>query len=378
VIDSEDGSVRRLSLLIVAMVVAVVVAVVAAVVVAVLVWPSSSDDPVDDALAVMPADATTITFTDAAAARERLCYGDLTSESPEDEVDALVADSAEVPWSTSSLGTYYVAMEGWSWNFLDVEWEAANVSEDVSATAYKLRDDIDMDAVQAEFADRGYEESDVDGYPAYSLDVSDVSADEAAIVTLLNVIVIPDEQLLLTGPDAEALIDPATGEADSLADSELADDLVGEVENPEYVQLSLGDSSCVDTMAALGEGSTPESMEELAGALAETPGYKDLKPITGHVAGVAVPDGEPVARAAAAYPDDDSAAADVDPREAIMAEGSSVVSGQPYSEVVSADVESDGSIVTYDLGGGDTVLRLPQMVQTNDLPWAVCPPDSDG
>ena len=131
------------------------------------------------------------------------------------------------------------------------------MSEDVSATAFKLRDDIDMDAVQAEFADGGYEESDVDGYPAYSLDISDLSVDEYPIPSLLNVIVIPDEQLLLTGPHAEVLIGPATDDADSLADSDLADDLVGEVENPEYLQLSLGDSSCVDAMEALVRTARP-------------------------------------------------------------------------------------------------------------------------
>jgi len=60
--------VRRLSLLIVAL----VVVIAAVVVVAILVWPSSTDDPIDDALAVMPADTTTMTFTDAAATRERL------------------------------------------------------------------------------------------------------------------------------------------------------------------------------------------------------------------------------------------------------------------------------------------------------------------
>ncbi|MGH3485544.1 MAG: hypothetical protein ACRDPQ_20185 [Nocardioidaceae bacterium] len=366
---------RRLSLLIVAL----VVVIAAVVVVAILVWPSSTDDPIDDALAVMPADTTTMTFTDAAATRERLGYGNLNSESPADEVEPFVSDAIDVPWSTSSLGAYYVQMDDWSWNFLDVEWEAADVSEDVSATAFKLRDDIDMDAVQAEFADRGYEESDVDGYPAYSLDISDLSVDEYPIPSLLNVIVIPDEQLLLTGPHAEVLIGPATDDADSLADSDLADDLVGEVENPEYLQLSLGDSSCVDAMEALVPDSTPESTEELAGALAETPGYEDLQPITGHVAGIAVPDGEPVAQAAAAaYDDDDSAAADVDPRAEFVAEGTSVVTGQPYSELVSAEVESDGSMVTYDLGGGDTTLQLPRMFQSRDLPWAVCPPDSDG
>jgi hypothetical protein len=347
--------VRRLGMLIVAVVVVIAAVVAAVVVVTLFVWPSSSDDSVDDALAVMPADATTITFTDAAAGRERLGYGDLTSESPADEIEEFVSDSIDVPWSTSSLGANYVKMEGWSWNFLDVEWEVTNRSDEVFASAYKLRDDLDMDAVLEEFADLGYEESDVDGYPA-----------------------IPDEHLLLAGPDAEALIDPATGESDSLADSDLAGDLVGEVEHPEYLQVSVGESSCVDAMAALGAGSTPESMEELAVTLAETPGYEDLQPITGHVAGIAAPDGEPVARAAVAYTDDDSAAADVDLRGEFVAEGSSVVTGQPYSELVSADVESDGPMVTYDLGGGDTTLRLPQMLQTNDLPWAVCPPESDG
>jgi len=99
--------VRRLSLLIVAL----VVVIAAVVVVAILVWPSSTDDPIDDALAVMPADTTTMTFTDAAATRERLGYGNLNSESPADEVEPFVSDAIDVPWSTSSLGAYYVQMD---------------------------------------------------------------------------------------------------------------------------------------------------------------------------------------------------------------------------------------------------------------------------
>jgi hypothetical protein len=69
--------------------------VVAGVLVAAVVWPDSASRTVDDALAVMPADAELVMFTDAAAARERLGYGDLTSESSQGEVDEFITASLD-------------------------------------------------------------------------------------------------------------------------------------------------------------------------------------------------------------------------------------------------------------------------------------------
>jgi hypothetical protein len=165
------------------------------------------------------------------------------------------------------LGGSFALMEDWGWNWADVEWEAEYHGDDAYATAYKLRDDIDMDTVRNGFAEQGYEDSEVDGYPSYSLDLQTVSGDGPVVPGLLEVVVMPDDHLLLAGPDAEALLAAATGEADALTET----------------------------------------------------------------------------------------------------------TSRPYSELFSADVESDGAMVHYDLGGTETAAMLPNVVQSFDAPWAYCP-----
>jgi hypothetical protein len=340
------------------------VIVVAAVVVAVVVWPDAESESVDDALAVLPADAEVVTFVDAAAARERLGHGDLTSESSEGEVEAFFRESMEdAPWGGSSLSTYFASMEDWGWSWADVEWEAEYVGADAYATAFKLRDDLDMDAVLDSFADQGYESSDVDGYPAYSLDVQDASGDAAPVVPLLEVVAMPDEHLLLTGPDAEALLAAATDDADTLAETDVAPELVDAIDDPEYFVLAVGESSCVPG----GSGSAGQTPSE------QVPGADDLNAITGYVAAATAGDGELAAQAVSAYADEAAAAEDVGPRTALLEEGTSPISDQPYSELFDADVESAGGTLRYDLGGDETARRLPQLTQSFVAPWAFCP-----
>jgi hypothetical protein len=348
--------VRRLILPVVA-----AFAVIAGVLVVAVMWPESDSDPIDDALAVMPADAEIVTFTDTAAAHERLGHGDLTSESSEHDVDEFINASLETaPWGASSLGASFALMEGWGWNWADVVWEAEYHSEDSYATAYKLRDDLDMETVRESFAENGYEGSDVDGYPAYSLDVQTVSGDQV-VVELLNIVLMPDDHLLLAGPDAESLLAAATDDADSLADTDPAAELVDAVDAPEYLMLVVGESSCVDTRRP--GGVDPSALE-------------DLQPITGYVAAATASDGDLAAQVVSTYAGEDAAAADVGPRTELLENGTSLLTNQPYSELYSAEVEGDGSTVRYDLGGPDVARSLPQFVQASDVPWAYCPRES--
>lgn len=333
-------------------------AVVAGVLVAAVVWPES-DSGVDDALAVMPADAEIVTFTNTAAAHERLGYGDLTSESSDSDVDDFINASLKTaPWGASSLGASFALMEGWEWNWADVEWEAEYHSGDAYATAYKLRDDLDMNTVRSSFAENGYEDSEVDGQPAYSLDVQTVSGDQV-VPELLNVVLMPDDHLLLAGPDAESLLAVATGDADALSGSDVAADLVDAVDDPEFLVLVAGESSCVRTQGPVGmDRAIPD----------------DLQAITGYVAAATQSDGDLTAQVVSSYADEDAAAADVGPRTELLESGKSFVTNQPYSELFSGDVEGDGATVRYDFAGSDTATRLPQVVQSSDVPWAFCPP----
>jgi hypothetical protein len=351
--------VRRSTVLVIAAVLGVVAAVA---VVALVVWPSSSGS-VDDALDVVPADADLVTFTDVAAARDRLGYGDLTSESSESEQEDYISEAIDgAPWAYTSLDSSWWQMEDWDWGHTDIEWEIAYQNDDANASAFKLRDDLDMDLVTGTFGELGYESSEIGGNPAYSLDVEDVPSDEEPVVPLLNVVVLPEDHLLLTGPDAESLLDPATGDAESLADAEPVADVTDALGDPEFAHLAMGETSCIDA---------------LDGAEEEPPGYSDFHEITAHGTAVTVVDDQPVGRAAAGYADAEAATADVDPRAAFIEDGTAPTTDEPYSELFTAGVESDGSVVRYELDGDDVAQIVLPMVQRQELPWAYCAPDQE-
>lgn len=354
---------ERLGLLVVGVLGVAVIAIVT--VVASSSSDSSDGDAVDEAMEVLPADAESILFTDLAGARERLGYGDLTSESSQSQFESYIKDSMESPWALSTLGQYFQVMDEWGWSFVDVEWEALLMGEDSNATALKFHDDLDMGVVEASFEDKGYERSDVQGFPAYALNLSETDSAEV-IAPLLNVVVLPDQHLLLTGPDAESLIDTVTGDADPLADSDVASDLVASLDAPEFLTLSAGESSCVDPAEALGESGTPEAQEALASDLA------DLRDPEGHVAAITIGDDGPVARVVVGYGDSETAEADAESRQELLDNGASIATGEPYAELLGAEVDSDGDLIRYELTTDKARLSLSQMVQRRDVPWAFC------
>jgi hypothetical protein len=333
----------------------------------------SSAEPVDDAMGVIPADAETVIFSDLARERERLGFGDLTSESSESEFDDYLSAAVDEPWVGSALGSYAVPMREWGWSFVDVEWEASYYTDENYATAYRLRDDLDPGVVESSFADRGYERSEVAGYPAFSLDLDDAAEDEPPIPELFEVVLLPDQHLLLAGPDAELLVDTATGDAESVADSGAAAELVGAVDAPEYLALSM---DCVDPMRLMGRLPSPEAVEALESSLAETPGSSDLRRPVGHLAAVTSATDEPAAEAVVAYADSADAEADVEPRQAFLDDAASPINNVPYAELLDPAAEGDGAFVRYDFAEDDALGMLPQMIQTFDLPWAYCPVSS--
>lgn len=224
---------------------------------AVMLWTSGASGKAAEAMRFLPADASYVEFYDSEPSSVRLGLEDLSSDSTDKKIAEYLGKAGERQWVTSSLATSYTAMASWSWHFADVEWEANYFGDDASATVFKLRDDLDMDAVIDSFAERDYERSDAGDFPEFSADLSALG--DEAVPVLARAIVVPDEHLVLAGPNPEALLETVRGDADSLADSDTATELLSSFAAPEWAMLAVGESSCTDAADLLGEGASPSS-----------------------------------------------------------------------------------------------------------------------
>lgn len=337
-----------------------------------LLWPTGPSGRVAEAMRYLPADASSVAFYDAAPSRERLGFTDLSSDSSDEDIAEYLGRSGEKRWATSSIAQSYTSMYEWSWNFADVEWEANYYADDASATVLKFRDDLDMATVVDSFAKREYERSKAGEYPEFNADISALG--DEAVSVLLHVIIVPDEQLVLAGPEPEALLDTVRGDADSLADSDVATELLGPLQTPEFVTLAVGESSCADPAELMGDRASPEQQRALEEMLKKTAGYADLHPISGHAAAITTMDDEPTAQAFVAYEDGDAAQADAGPRGEYVENAASPVNAEPYADALEPEVTADGSLLTFTFNGDEAVARLPSMVRAQDQPWAICAP----
>src|SRR5690606_9300523 len=131
--------------------------------------------------------------------------------------------------------------------------------------------------------EQGYERSEVDGYPAFDVRPDDAPEGEGSIPVLHNIVVMPEEHLVLAGPNAQVLLATAIGDAESMADSDRAAGLAASVEEPEF--LALG-TRCIDPRDMLGKEPPPEALERFESTLRDIPGYTDLQPSVAHVGAI--------------------------------------------------------------------------------------------
>ena len=205
----------------------------------------------------------------------------------------------------------------------DVEWEVTGYDGDDVGRVWKIDDDVDLDAVE--------------------------EADS-------SVTVVPDAHLVVTGSLTREVLSTVADDTESLVDSGSFEDLVDSTDDVEVGDLVRGDAVC-----AIDDPRVPP--EQL-----EASGLADLsRPDT---SGFFVHDGE--VRAVMIFDDGDAADEAADEREAFLADGTSPVSGVPYSEFGSYDVASDGKQVRIDVEYDDPG-DLPAVIRRGDLP-SICVP----
>ncbi len=175
---------------------------------------------IEEALAFVPADAAFVVFTDQSAAEERLGFADLTSESDQADIDAYNEEFIEAaPWSANRLQQQFMVTDEWGWNALDVEWSVDTGQVQV----YRMRDDLDMEVVADSFRERGYEESEEDGRLRFT---REAGSDVAEVPIFADVVLVPDDHLLVSGGEVDAITDLLSGDAQSLAEVESVGELL--------------------------------------------------------------------------------------------------------------------------------------------------------
>jgi hypothetical protein len=207
----------------------------------------------------------------------------------------------------------------------DVEWEVTGSDGEGFGRVWKIDDDIDLDDV-----------------------------DE--VVTFA---VVPDAHLVVAGPLTDGVLSVVDDDHDSLVDSGSFDDLVDSTDDVEVADLSRADAVC-----SLGDSRLPPDQLAASDAAGLT------RP---HEAGFFVHGDDGRVRSVLRFGDSDKAEEAADEREELLADGTSPVSGVPYSEFGSYEVEADDEQVRIDIEY-DEPTDVSAVLARRDYP-SICLPE---
>ncbi len=114
--------------------------------------------PLAEAVTFAPLGASTILFTDWAAAKAAHGHEDVTSATPlEERMDAMVdLGRTEAPFAGYAIDRFALHAEAWGWDTADLDWEASYVMDGPPVAVLRLRHDFDLAPVIARFDDRGF------------------------------------------------------------------------------------------------------------------------------------------------------------------------------------------------------------------------------
>ena len=219
---------RRLLLALVAVAVVLVVAA------AVLVWSRLGSTPVEEAVERLPSGTLRATYTDWAAVEKAVPDPDLTARSSTEDFDAFLDQAFDKDLTTASALSD--SMEALAVNYgitpLDGEWEIYGQAEDGSVDVLQLSEDVDLDALEEQFASLGYEPpADGPGTDGVWDGTPELVAGLDAPLTPVqeNVAVVTSERLLLMSDAPEYLartIEAIKGDGETLATVDAVPELV--------------------------------------------------------------------------------------------------------------------------------------------------------
>ena len=334
-----------------------------------------------EALSFAPPAAELLAFTSWQTIKLHQSAADLTSASPMDQrrdfLRSLTLDEA----AASGFALAYFAHQAkqWGWDTTDLAWEATVQGEGAPVFVLRLRDDFDMEGLQARFEDRDFAMSEHAGALVYSHPL-DLIVPWRTELAVFNAAVLPDERILIHASDPAAILrvlDAHAGAANWQRDTGILS--VAATFGPTSAALiASGPQVCTDLgFAALLPmllNSSQPSTDELAALQQKFFGAAPLHPYqtlgisyryVAHLEGVI----------AMHYASREAAEADLEARRQLVENGQSIVTEASIWEapfIPTTNVDFSNNIVVQGRPAGDRPQRLFNMFYRRDMPFAGC------
>lgn len=330
----------------------------------------AGDHALSEAFGVLPASTQRVEFTDVAAIEQRLGVDDLSGNLSEAEAQRYSAAFSDAGEDGAGNLPLLGDLRELDWNPTTVRWEArATDLAHLDATVDRYEDDVDLDDTVKSLEGFGYHGTDKGDAVVLRLS-ADASLRDKNGETLPDIlgptlVAIPDEHLLVDAHTEQAVRAFADGDVESASDD---GDLAVLVEgSPEFVVAQLGSHGCRPARILNDPSTVPPHKRSEVAARYEQLGTPDAYAVS------VQPDGTS-AQAELRFGDDDTAAADSDPRTSLLRDGTSPALETSYADLFDVDgVTVDGADETIDLSLSQSPGTLSVMMQSSDWPFAACP-----
>lgn len=326
--------------LLVALVAVVALAVVGA---GVRWWLGRPASDLQAALAMAPADAQRLTFTDWADVRRTL-GADVDADSSGAAADRFLDEAFEADLSPMSalLASTPTMQEEFGFSPASLEWELLTQSSEGAAVVMQLPEEADLDAIRDGLEGLGYRRPESEtGVWSGGIDLL------PSIGTLtpeLQHLAVDEDQRVVVGSDTESyaasVIASVTGEAGSADSVAAIADVVDSSGTPLAAAVYDGDVACSSLAMSGADAADQDQAEELVAAAGE------VNPM-GAFAMATQPDGE--VTVAMSFESDEQARTNADAR-GVLASGPAPGQGGDFSERFALGrVVAEGTVVTMAL-----------------------------
>lgn len=339
--------------------------------------------PVGDlarALSMIPATSTSVSFTDWTLLKQYKGASNLTSQSPLAARIHFLLSLERDQATPSAYGTSHVESQAldWSWDFADLQWEETFFDR-AGPPAYVLRfrDSFDFAPVIAHLIRRGFSKNLYHGIPIYAHKF-DVMLDWATTteIAIFNTAVLANRHLLVLSSSKSllpAILDGIGKTAPALGDAPAVQATTGRLETVVGAFVGAGAAVCsiYDSPSLLRHAAPPAVIHSLH----EVNELKRVHSYTVFATGYRDVGTRPLGLAIMEYGDANTARQDLPIRQDIVAHGSSFVTHQPYSDLVtvtSANVRGTALVFEFHLVQ-DRPEILFAMTDNRDVAYAGCP-----
>ena len=327
-------------------------------------WRSASRSELAEAVALAPADAERLSWTDWAGVRREV-GAELSASSSADSLTRFLDRGFDEDLTSASalLASAPVLQERFGFSPASVEWELFSQSAQGAVVLLRLPDGADFSTLEKHLTDLGYSPPASDT-GVWSLGEGLAGAGADLTPELQYVALLADDHLVLTSDTAgylEGAVSSALGDASGEVDPGLAS-VVDPTGSALSASVYAGDYAC----SALAMGQADETDQEQAASLVAEAG--EVNPLDGFSMSVQ-PDGR--VRVVMAFETDEQARANADTRAALAA-GPAPGQGGEFADRFSVDsVSADGKLVTMELVPEDGAYVLSDL-STGPVLFATC------